>query len=81
MTKNNNRYKEEIALESTEEIKTKIEACQYLKQQFHGNRVSRYIIEYKGYPIDLRLMSEKLVAFCASHSLLQEFLEILSIES
>lgn len=70
------RHKIEMQYENTDNIKSKIEACQYLKQQFHGNRVSRYLIDYKGYPIEIRVMPEKIAGFCTSNSLLQEFLDL-----
>ena len=55
------RHKIEMQYENTDNIKSKIESCQYLKQQFHGNRVSRYLIDYKGYPIEIRVMPAKAI--------------------
>ena len=67
----------EIELTDNNDIKNKIENSPYLKKTFQGNKITRYIAEYEGYAIDIRLLTQKMVLLCKNDAVIKHFVSTL----
>ena len=78
ITKSKNTFRGETPAKNINIIRKNIENSPYLKHKYKGNRVIRYIVEYHGYSIDVRTMSEKIVMLCSNGAVIEEFFRTVS---
>ena len=69
-----NQYRYELALSNPGEFKQKVERSGYVAQKFQGNRVTRFIVKFDDYPIDVRILSKKAVLLCTNSAVIDAFL-------
>ena len=73
-------YRHEYSTVTPAKCKEHIEQYDGIKQRFYGNNVSRYIAEYDGKPIEIRLSPTRVIIFGTNRYAMLETAKLIHFE-
>jgi len=77
ISKANRNFRGEIFTDNPKLYTRIIEESGFVKQTFRGNVVIRYILDYGGKPLDVRILSNRIVILSPSERAVREFGQLL----